>query len=160
MESEHTEEFYNFSNIELVGKEQSNNSDKNGELNINNLVENNTLICLFLSAKWCNPCKRFLQILLDCYKCWKESNNKFEIIFCSSDTNESEFNEYFSTMPWYANKYDNKKIIEELRKKYTLKGMPSFLVFNNKGKLIDKEGQEKMIVYKEKSIENWLLSIK
>lgn len=148
---ESNEEIYDLNKIKLC-----NAKTDNLNIDIESVVNGNDIICLFLSAHWCNPCKRFFPTLLNAYNQWKDNKIKIEIIFCSSDSNEDAFKEYYSTMPWLANEYSNKELIEDLKTKFKLKGMPSLLVFNNKGKLIDKEAQEKLIVYKEKAVENWI----
>jgi len=50
---------------------------------------------LYFSAHWCPPCRGFTPVLTEAYKkLVNEQNKDFEIIFVSSDRDESSFKEY------------------------------------------------------------------
>merc|ERR1712072_319734 len=56
---------------------------------------------LYFSASWCPPCKNFTPKLIETYNKIKSSKpNDFEIVFVSSDRDQSSFNEYYEKMPW------------------------------------------------------------
>ena len=57
-------------------------------------------VVLYFSAHWCPPCRAYTPILAECYK--NGLDKHVEIIFCSSDRDQSGFNEYYSQMPWAA----------------------------------------------------------
>ena len=65
-----------------------------------------------------------------------KTNKQIEIIFVSSDKSEAEFNEYFGTMPWLSIPFKH-EAIQNLKETFEIMGIPTFLVFNSDGKLID-----------------------
>ena len=46
-------------------------------------------------AHWCPPCRAFTPKLKECYEKWKKAGESVEIIFCSSDRGQSDFDSYF-----------------------------------------------------------------
>ena len=62
------------------------------------------VIGLYFSAHWCPPCRGFTPTLAQWYEDFKkgEKGESMDIVFVSSDRDETSFNEYFATMPWYA----------------------------------------------------------
>ena len=59
---------------------------------------------LYFSAHWCPPCRAFTPTLADWYNNFKKGPNgsKFDIVFVSSDRDDSAFDEYYGEMPWLA----------------------------------------------------------
>lgn len=59
---------------------------------------------LYFSAHWCPPCRGFTPKLAEWYNNFKKGPNgsKLEIVFVSSDRDESSFDEYYGEMPWLA----------------------------------------------------------
>jgi nucleoredoxin len=68
------------------------------------------VICLYFSAAWCPPCRKFTPLLADFYNVANENDRKVEIIFCSCDKNLQCFKKYFKTMPWIAHPFTPKVI--------------------------------------------------
>ena len=68
------------------------------------------LCCVEVSAHWCPPCKAFTPKLAARYAKAAEQGKNFEIVFCSWDKNKSQFEEYFSEMPWLAIPYENSAV--------------------------------------------------
>ena len=111
---------------------------KSGDVKFN--PEDAPLLGVYFSAHWCGPCRGFTPILTNFYEVANKEKKQIEIIFASSDRDEASFNEYFGTMPWLAVPFgDDAK--ENLSDAFEINGIPTFLVFNNKGKLIDKNGR-------------------
>ena len=52
------------------------------------------IICLYFSAHWCGPCRKFTPSLSEFYKEINSETKQIEIIFCSSDQDQNQFNEY------------------------------------------------------------------
>ena len=65
---------------------------------------------IYFSAHWCPPCRMFTPQLAEFYRSFKntESGASFEIIFVSSDEDETKFNEYHAEMPWLALPYTDR----------------------------------------------------
>ncbi|CAF3576239.1 unnamed protein product [Rotaria sp. Silwood1] len=63
----------------------------------------NKVVGIYFSAHWCGPCRNFTPKLAKCYEEGQlELQDRFDIVFVSSDQDEKSFNEYFQTMPWKA----------------------------------------------------------
>ncbi|KAM7268767.1 hypothetical protein ACFE04_010933 [Oxalis oulophora] len=108
--------------------------DKDGsKVPVSELVGKNIL--LYFSAHWCPPCRMFTPQLIKVYHEIKATDNSFEIIFISSDRNQSTFNKYFSTMPWLALPFGDprKKLLSN---KYKLKGIPAAIVIGPSGETV------------------------
>ena len=91
---------------------------------------------LYFSAHWCPPCRNFTPKLKNFYEVVNKNQKQIEIIFVTSDKNEAEFNEYFGSMPWISLPFKDESI-DILKQTFEVMGIPTFLVFNSEGKLID-----------------------
>ena len=95
---------------------------------------------IYFSAHWCGPCRGFTPKLKNFYEVANKTEKKIEIIFVSSDRSEAEFNEYFGTMPWTSIPFGH-DAIDNLNDCFEIQGIPTFLVFNKEGKLIDEKAR-------------------
>jgi nucleoredoxin len=96
---------------------------------------------LYFSAHWCPPCKAFTPKLASYYDHRKSTGkNDLEIIFCSSDRSETEFNEYFATMPWLAMPLNDKRI-NELSTRFEVQGIPTFVIIDPNGEVVTTNGR-------------------
>ena len=91
---------------------------------------------LYFSAHWCRPCRNFTPKLKNFYEVVNKNQKQIEIIFVTSDKSEAEFNEYFGSMPWISLPFKDESI-DNLKQTFEVMGIPTFLVFNSEGKLID-----------------------
>ncbi|GMH94617.1 hypothetical protein TrST_g5774 [Triparma strigata] len=89
-------------------------------------------LMLYFSAHWCPPCKGFTPQLAELYKKMKEDRDDFELVFVSSDRDETAFKEYYGEMPWMALEYDKRDAKESLSKMFDISGIPSLVVLNTK----------------------------
>lgn len=62
--------------------------------------------CLFFSAHWCRPCRKFTPKLLQIYTTLRNTGKNIEIIFISLDRDEISFLDHFKGMPWLALPFD------------------------------------------------------
>ncbi len=75
-------------------------SDRN-QVETATLLSEGKIVGLYFSAHWCPPCRKFTTKLTDFYNNHKQSHNdQLEIVFVSSDRDETSFLEHFSEMPW------------------------------------------------------------
>merc|ERR1712099_27863 len=109
-------------------------------------LENKKYIMLYFSAHWCPPCKGFTPQLAEAYSEHKDRGS-FEIIFISSDRDESSWQEYFQEMPWLALPFSDKDTKAKLSKKYEIRGIPSLVVLDAAGKLLTTSGRAEYIKY-------------
>jgi len=80
---------------------------KNGrgeDVKTESLNGSDRVVGLYFSAHWCPPCRGFTPKLIEFYNNFKqtEKGENLEIVFISSDRDESSFVEYFDEMPWLA----------------------------------------------------------
>ena len=95
---------------------------------------------VYFSAHWCPPCKRFTPKLINFYEVANKNKKQIEIVYVSSDKSEEQFNEYYGTMPWLAIPF-GKEAIENLNQAFEIEGIPTLLLFNSEGKLIDDDAR-------------------
>ncbi|GAB4839787.1 hypothetical protein Ancab_020497 [Ancistrocladus abbreviatus] len=96
--------------------------DKSGsKVPVSNLVGKHIL--LYFSAHWCPPCRSFTPELIKAYHEIKEKEDAFEVIFISSDSDQSSFDEYYSSMPWLALPFGD-KIKASLSRRFKVAGIP------------------------------------
>jgi nucleoredoxin len=56
-----------------------------------------------------------------------ENPNALEIVFVSSDSDDSSFAEYYKEMPWVSVVYTEESVRTALGQKYSVRGIPSFI---------------------------------
>merc|ERR1712217_363781 len=101
-------------------------------------------IGLYFSAHWCPPCRGFTPKLAEWYKGIKgELGDKFEIIFCSGDKAEDDMKSYYKEQcdaggDWLCLPYDKKDDLDPL---FEISGIPTFLIVDPNGKVINKNGR-------------------
>ena len=68
-----------------------------------------------------------------------------EVIFFSGDKSESEFLEYYGSMPWLALPRDQKKIMMSNAKKFEVRGVPRLVMLNGAdGSILSKQCYEEV----------------
>ena len=117
--------------VELIPQEIK---GKTGQVKFN--PKDTPFFGLYFSAHWCPPCRGFTPKLINFYNVVNKNNKQLEIIFVSSDKSEAEFNEYYDSMPWLSIPFKDESI-QNLKETFEIMGIPTFLVFNSDGKLID-----------------------
>ncbi|KMT07243.1 hypothetical protein BVRB_6g148760 [Beta vulgaris subsp. vulgaris] len=124
----------------LVSAEKDYVVDKSGsKVSVSQLVGKHVLI--YFSAHWCPPCRAFTPKLIETYHEIKAKESAFEIIFVSSDRDQSSFDEYYSHMPWLALPFgDERKAY--LSRKFKVKGIPCLVAIGPQGKTITTEARE------------------
>jgi nucleoredoxin len=98
---------------------------------------------LYFSAHWCPPCRMFTPKLVEWYNEFKSKHPNFELVFVSSDREESAMEEYIKgdKMPWPYVKFDKAK--EEIFGKYSAAGIPYLVLIDENGKnLTGQSGNE------------------
>ena len=94
---------------------------------------------LYFSAHWCPPCRRFTPLLIALYNKLKAADENFELIFCSLDNAENEYNEYTADMPWLCMPFEAKES-KILAGKYKAEGIPHLVVVDGAGEVITMDG--------------------
>lgn len=111
---------------------------------VSELVGKNIL--LYFSAHWCPPCRAFLPKLIKAYHEIKEKDDAFEVIFISSDSDQSSFDDFFASMPWLALPFGDERK-KSLNRKFKIQGIPSAVAIGPTGKTITKEARELLMCH-------------
>merc|ERR1719262_492239 len=79
-------------------------------------------------------------MLADAYK--KYSAGDVEVVFVSSDRDESSFANYFAEMPWKAIPFADRERKNELSQKFNVSGIPKLIVLNGAdGTVVSENGR-------------------
>ena len=90
------------------------------------------VVGIYFSAHWCPPCRGFTPKLGEFYDKVK-ALKKLEIVFVSSDRDESQFDSYYDEQAsWLALPYAARSEKEALFKKYKVSGIPSLVLIDAK----------------------------
>ncbi|PIN25109.1 Thioredoxin, nucleoredoxin [Handroanthus impetiginosus] len=98
-------------------------------------------VLLYFSAHWCPPCRAFLPALMEAYHKINENGNVLEVVFISSDRDQTSFNEFFSKMPWLALPFGDKRK-ESLSRTFKVRGIPMVVTIGPNGKTVSTEARE------------------
>ncbi|GAY42856.1 hypothetical protein CUMW_070120 [Citrus unshiu] len=110
---------------------------------------------LYFSARWCIPCEKFMPKLLSIYQKIKQNLvekgdalEDFEVVFVSTDRDQTSFESYFGTMPWLALPFGD-PTIKELTKYFDVQGIPCLVIIGPEGKTVTKQGRNLINLYQE-----------
>ena len=86
---------------------------------------------LFCRAQWCPPCKAFNPDLVNFYDHVKRiDGDLLEIIFISSDSDQTAFTKYYGEMPWVALPFHQTELRDDLIIHYEMSGIPKLIVLS------------------------------
>jgi nucleoredoxin len=94
---------------------------------------------IYFSAHWCPPCRGFTPKLVETYNKLKGEGKEFEVVFVSSDRDQSSFDEYYGSMPWLAVPHGDERK-KHLSKLFDVEGIPTLVIVDAEGKVINTEG--------------------
>jgi len=114
---------------------------KDGVKSTSEVLNGKKAIALYFSAHWCPPCRGFTPKLAEWYKSDLKEKG-LEIVFISSDRDQSAFDSYFGEHPWVALPYDQREQKATLNKKFKVQGIPALVILDGNGELITKDGRE------------------
>ena len=63
------------------------------------------------------------------------------MVFASSDKDEAAFTEYHGEQPWLAMKFSERDLKNKLSAKYKVSGIPSLVILDEKGDVLNKDGR-------------------
>ncbi len=115
-------------------------------------------ICLYFSASWCSPCKKFTPQLIEYYNRYKRNNNFEVILIPYKEINAESFKKYYKNMPRYST--TRMKNYIKLKKLYKVTSVPNLIVLNKKGKVISDNGRYDLLENKEGKLFPWKLTQK
>lgn len=104
-------------------------------------------ILLYFSAHWCPPCRTFLPKLIDVYNKIKENDEAFEVIFISSDMDQASFDDYFSSMPWLALPFEDRKKKRSLNLVCKVSVIPTLIALGPTGRTLTTEAMDLVMIH-------------
>ncbi|XP_048322845.2 probable nucleoredoxin 1 [Ziziphus jujuba] len=105
-------------------------------------------ILLYFSAHWCPPCRAFLPKLITTYHDIKAKDKAFEVIFISSDRDQSAFDEFFSSMPWLALPFGDVRK-KSLQRTFKVQGIPAAIAIGPSGRTLTSNARKLIGAYGE-----------
>lgn len=94
---------------------------------------------LYFGARWSEPCSKFLPKLHFFRELNSTVKTDYEIIFCSLDKSEEDYNQHIEEMPWWCLPYAT-STLPMLIAKLQANRMPHLVVIDTEGNIITKEG--------------------
>jgi len=113
---------------------------KAGEVATAEALSGKAGIAIYFSAHWCPPCRGFTPKLAEAYKKHLASKN-LEIVFVSSDQDQSAFQQYYASMPWLALPFTQRAFKQALAEQFSVTGIPKLVVLDGSGQLHTADGR-------------------
>ena len=138
---------------ELLG---TNLKSKQGETDINSVKEAE-IVCLYFTAHWSPPCRRFTPLLAEFYReiNLDPGHPKLEIVLVSSDKNEEDYTRYYEEMPWLALQFNDTAKASQLKTKYGVEQIPTLIVLNRECEVVNRNGRLDVMKEGEKAFTIW-----
>ena len=112
---------------------------KGGVVNPVEACKDAKLIGIYFSMHNCPPCRQFTPVFAELYNELNENGKVIEVIFCSGDKTQEEFNEYYGEMPWLALPKGDARMVN-LAKKFEVRGVPRLVVIKPDGTVVEQNG--------------------
>jgi thiol-disulfide isomerase/thioredoxin len=113
---------------------------KDGPVKTAEVLAGKEAVALYFSAHWCPPCRQFTPQLAQSYQANLQTKG-LEVVFVSSDQDETSFQEYFGSMPWLALPFNASELKQTLGEKFGVQGIPMLVVLDANGEVITKDGR-------------------
>jgi len=97
---------------------------------------------IYFSAHWCGPCRGFTPKLAETYLKLRAKRDDFEFVFSSGDQDQAAFDGYYKEQPdWLAVPFSDKKRRDALDRHFAVEGIPTFVIVDPAGKIINASGR-------------------
>jgi len=95
-------------------------------------------LLLYFSAHWCPPCRGFTPKLVAFFTKLRAAHPNVNVVFVSSDKDESSFADYFGEMgpEWLALPFAARDIKEKLSETFGVSGIPSLVLLDGDGDVV------------------------
>ncbi|XP_064479553.1 nucleoredoxin-like protein 2 [Ornithodoros turicata] len=100
------------------------------------------LICFYMAAHWCPPCRMFTNTLADAYVEAKDEALPIEVIFISSDRTAADMANYMreSHGDWLGLPYGD-PLQPVIKQRYKVSGIPTLIVLKDNGTMLCRNGR-------------------
>ena len=117
-----------------------------------------TLFGILFCSNFHPSFKQIIENLINFYnRVNNDSCRHLEIIYCSCDELEEEFNMSVSSqMPWLVIPYDNNDIKEQLFTKYSVDSIPLLVIIDKEGKIIISLNKTEIDLLDDNSFSGWI----
>ena len=95
-----------------------------------------SVVAVYFSASWHWPYQAFTEELAKLYNKCKEEGKSFEVIFISTDKEETDFDNYYSKMPWFALKYEDRDLKEAISRAFEVEGPQALILLKGDGEML------------------------
>ena len=113
------------------------------------------LIGIYFSMHNCPPCRQFTPVFAELYNEINESEKVMEVIFCSGDKTQEEYDEYYGEMPWLALPKGDARL-PPIAKKFEVRGVPRLIIIKPDGTVVDQNAVQKITMEGPSAIEEFL----
>ena len=113
---------------------------KDGIKSTKEVLGNKQYVGIYFSASWCPPCRGFTPLLAEFYEMLQSEDGHedvLEIIFASSDKDQSEFEAYYKKMPWLSLPFAQRGIKDQLSRLFSVRGIPTLVIITKDGLVKD-----------------------
>lgn len=138
---------------ELFG--HNNILSKNGPVDPTEATKDAKLIGIYFSMHNCPPCRMFTPVFAELFNDINQGGKVMDVIFCSGDKTQEEYDEYYGEMPWLALPKGDARL-GPIAKKYEVKGVPRLIVIKPDGTVLDQNGVKKITEEGPAAIEEYL----
>ncbi len=113
------------------------------------------LIGIYFSMHNCPPCRMFTPVFAELYNEINQDGKTIEVIFCSGDKTQEEYDEYYGEMPWLALPKGDARLAP-IAKKFEVKGVPRLIIIKPDGTVLEQNGVKKITDEGPVAIEEYL----
>merc|ERR1711865_390640 len=110
---------------------------KDGEKPTSEALAGKTHVVVYFSAHWCPPCRGYTPELSKAYADSAKAGKETAIVFVSSDQDQAGFDSYYGEMSFYAMPFAERDLKAMLSEKYKVNGIPSLVLLDGSGQLVD-----------------------
>ena len=128
---------------------------KSGEISPQDAFSGVKLIGVYFSMHNCPPCRAFTPVFAELYNEINADGKVMEVVFCSGDKTQEEYDMYFGEQPWVALPRGDSRLMN-LAKKFEVKGVPRLIVLKPDGTIVDNNGVKKVTEEGPGAIEEYL----
>jgi len=120
------------------------------------------VILFYFAAHWCPPCRSFTPLLADIYAELTTEEEPLEVVFVSGDASPEELLAHTRDGGhghWLCVQH-GALLAAELKKRYSVRGLPTVIVTDRQGHLISKSGRSELTERGRDIFREWLTAVK